>query len=292
MKLRSQWKGSCCTTVEDVNVTLEGDNILKNVNFQLFCGEMVTIVGKNGAGKSTLVKTLLGELTYRGMVRFEDMLTGKRSKIKIGYVPQQLAFDKNTPTTVYDFFASCISKVPVWLWKKKSVYERIQKELSRFQAEDLIDKRMGDLSGGELQRVLLSVATCPKPNLLILDEPISGIDREGTVLFYKILSQLKKDGDLSILMVSHDLDFTYEYSDRILLIDGTVVEDGTPEEVYASQAFKETFGSLTFIDDAQMASKMRPVKIGQNGKKRDKRGSNIEKVGNEAKILENGKGEA
>lgn len=269
MKIRSRWKGSHCTTVENVNVTLEGDHILENVNFKLYCGELVTIVGKNGAGKSTLIKALLGDVPFEGKIRFENTLTGKRSKIKIGYVPQQLTFDKNTPTTVYDFFASCISRVPVWLWKKKSVYDKIKEELSHFQAEDLIDKRIGDLSGGELQRVLLSVATCPKPNLLILDEPISGIDREGTIHFYKLLSKLKKDGDLSILMVSHDLDFTYEYSDRILLIDGTVVEDDTPENVYKSEKFIETFGYLPYEEDEKPKKMTKAVKITARDKRKE-----------------------
>ncbi len=267
MRIRPKKCGYHCTKVEDVNVTLEGDVILDHVNFHLLCGEMVTLIGKNGAGKSTLVKALLGEVPFTGKIQFEDMRNGKQSKIKIGYVPQQLSFDKNTPTTVYDFFASAISKVPVWLWKKKSVYDRIKNELKRFQAEELIDKRMGDLSGGELQRVLLSVATCPKPNLLILDEPISGIDREGTVHFYKILEQLKKNNDLSILMVSHDLDFTYDYSDRVLLIDKTVVEEGSPKKVYLTDRFKEVFGELPFVD------------YGESHKKREKYDASYKKKG-------------
>lgn len=233
-RIKPKLCGNHCTKVEHVSVTLDQNSILEDVNFHLYCGEMLTIIGKNGAGKSTLMKALLGEIPYKGRILFEDMRNGYKSHLKIGYVPQHLAFDKNSPTTVYDFFASCISRKPVWLWKDKKTYARIQKELERFQAENLIDQCLGDLSGGELQRVLLSVATCPMPNLLLLDEPISGIDRNGTMHFYELLDQLKREYDLSILMISHDLDFVYEYSDRVLLLDKNVVEEGSPEVVYLS----------------------------------------------------------
>lgn len=192
------------------------------------------------------MKALLGEIPYKGRVVFEDMRNGRKSRIKIGYVPQHLAFDKNTPTTVYDFFASCISRKPVWLMKDKKVYGRIKEELARFQAEELIDQCLGDLSGGELQRVMLSVATCPMPNLLLLDEPISGVDRNGTLRFYDLLDELKNRYDLSILMISHDLDLVYEYSDRVILLDKTVEAEGSPAKVYKTEIFQETFGRISY----------------------------------------------
>lgn len=230
------------TVVEHLDVTLDSNHILEDVNFELYCSELITVVGKNGAGKSTLMKALLGEIPYTGNVLFEDLLLKRKTNLKIGYVPQNLVFDKNTPTTVYDFFASCISRKPVWLLKDKKTYQLIRKKLSRFQAEELIDQRLGDLSGGELQRVLLSIATYPMPNMLLLDEPISGIDRAGTLHFYQLLDRLKREHDLSILMISHDMDFTYQYSDKVILLDQTVVTMGTPKEVYETEAFRETFG--------------------------------------------------
>lgn len=238
--------GNHCTKVEHLDVTLDQNPILHDINFHLYCGEMLTIIGKNGAGKSTLMKALLGEIPYKGRVVFEDMRNGRKSRIKIGYVPQHLAFDKNTPTTVYDFFSSCISRKPVWLMKDKKVYGRIKEELARFQAEELIDQCLGDLSGGELQRVMLSVATCPMPNLLLLDEPISGVDRNGTLRFYDLLDELKNRYDLSILMISHDLDLVYEYSDRVILLDKTVEAEGSPAKVYKTEIFQETFGRISY----------------------------------------------
>ena len=148
------------------------------------------------------------------------------------------------PTTVYDMFASYVSNKPVWLMKDKGLYKEIREALRMFGAEKLIDKRVGNLSGGELQRVLLAIATSPVPNLLILDEPVSGVDRNGTKDFYEILSNLKKQYDMSIILVSHDLDLVKKYADRVVLLDKEIVKEGTAEEVFKSDEFKERFGEI------------------------------------------------
>ena len=148
------------------------------------------------------------------------------------------------PTTVYDMFASYVSNKPVWLMKDKNLYRKIREALRMFGAEKLIDKRVGNLSGGELQRVLLAIATFPVPNLLILDEPVSGVDRNGTKDFYEILSNLKKQYDMSIMLVSHDLDLVKKYADRVILLDKEIVKEGTADEVFKSHEFIERFGKI------------------------------------------------
>lgn len=238
--------GYHCTKIEHVNVTIDQEVILQDINIHIHCGQITTIIGANGAGKSTLIKAIIGEIPHTGDIKFRDTRDNKEIKIDIGYVPQQLNFDKNTPTSVYDLFASFISKKPVFLWKDKRTYETIKEKLATFEAEGLIDKGLGDLSGGELQRVLLSIATTPMPNLLVLDEPISGMDRNGMMLFYRMIDKLKKEYDLSIILVSHDLEFAYKYSDRILLLDKTVVCEGEPEEVFQSDEFKHLFGTIRY----------------------------------------------
>ena len=115
-----------------------------------------------------------------------------------------------------------------FLKKDKKIYQEIKEQLKLFGAEKLIDKSIGDLSGGELQRVLLAIATKPIPNLLILDEPVSGIDENGTKDFYELVNQLKTKYDMSILLVSHDLDLVQKYADRVILLDKEVVKEGTP----------------------------------------------------------------
>lgn len=238
--------GYHCTKIENLGVVLDQDIILHDVNIHIHCGQLTTIIGPNGAGKSTLVKAIIGDIPHSGQIHFRDTRNDKPIKIKIGYVPQQLSFDKNTPSSVYDLFASYISRKPVCFWRDKKTYERVRRRLAEFEAENLIDKTLGDLSGGELQRVLLSIATCPMPNLLVLDEPISGMDRNGMLLFYKMINKLKTEYDISILLVSHDLEFAYEYSDKVILLDETIVEDGTPKEVFSSSRFKEVFGNIRY----------------------------------------------
>lgn len=113
-----------------------------------------------------------------------------------------------------------------------------------FGAEKLIDKGIGDLSGGELQRVLLAISTKPLPNLLILDEPVSGIDINGIKDFYEIVSNLKTKYDMSIILVSHDLELVKRYADKVILLDKEILKEGTPEDVFSSSEFKERFGEI------------------------------------------------
>lgn len=233
--------GLHCTKIENISVNIENEEIIKNVSFYIHCKEITMIIGKNGAGKSTLLKALLDEIDHTGKVEFYDEKNNKNEKIKIGYVPQHVNIERNMPTTVYDMFASYISNKPVWIFKNKELYEDIKKHLKVFGADELIDKRVGNLSGGELQRVLLSIATTPIPNLLILDEPVSGVDINGTKEFYEILKKLKEKYDLSILLVSHDLDLVKQYADKVILLNKEIVKQGSSEEVFSSKEFKEIF---------------------------------------------------
>ena len=236
--------GLHCTKINNLSVKIGKEDILKNINLEIHCGELMMVIGRNGAGKSTLLKSILGEVEHTGKIEFIDMKENRKNKIKIGYVPQHLNIERDMPTTVYDMFISYSSNKPVWLFKDKQLYKKVRENLRLFGAEKLIDKRVGNLSGGELQRVLLAIATTPVPNLLILDEPVSGIDRNGTKAFYEILTSLKKDYDMSIILVSHDLDLVKKFADRVVLLDKEVILNGTAEEVYKSKEFIERFGEM------------------------------------------------
>ena len=199
-------------------------------------------MGPNGAGKSTLLKAILGEVEHTGNITFMDIKENIAKRIKIGYVPQSINIEKHMPTTVYDLFASSICHIPVFLKKDKKIYQEIKEHLKIFGVEKLIDKSIGDLSGGELQRVLLAIATKPTPNLLILDEPVSGIDKNGTKDFYELVNNLKTNYDMSILLVSHDFELVKKYADKVILLDKEVIKEGPPEEVFNSLEFKNRFG--------------------------------------------------
>lgn len=236
--------GLHCTKINNISVKFGNDVILKNVSIHIHCGELTVIIGRNGAGKSTLLKAILGEVEHKGNIIFTDEKDNLTKKIKIGYVPQKLNIEKHMPTTVFDMFASCISYIPVFMKKDKKIYKEIKEHLKIFGVDRLIDKSIGDLSGGELQRVLIAMATKPIPNLLILDEPVSGIDKNGIRDFYQILNRLKAEYDMSIILVSHDLELANQYADRVILLDKEVIKEGTPQEVFESLEFKIRFGEL------------------------------------------------
>lgn len=216
--------------------------LLSDISLDIYCGKLTVIIGKNGAGKSTLIKSVLGEMPHEGTIEFRDLKDNSLRRLTIGYVPQQLNIERNSPVSVYDLIAGYTSHVPVFLKKSRKLSEQIKERLAMFDAAALIDKRLGDLSGGELQRVLLTIACTPVPNLLILDEPVSGMDKNGRELFYKILHELKLEYDMSIILVSHDLDLTARYADSVVLLDKTVLKEGTPAQVMGSKEFQEVFG--------------------------------------------------
>ena len=231
---------SCCLRVENVSVQIGGDSILKDVNLHVHCGEMVALIGPNGAGKSTFLKAVLGQREFEGVIAFSE--PGQRSKKpRIGYVPQSPNFDPSDPISVADLFACCMSKRPAFLGLGKSMRQLVLECLERVHGVDLIDKRVGTLSGGELQRVLLALALEPLPNILILDEPLSGVDIEGMENLMDMLDEIRKEYDLSILMTTHDFSMLPRYADQVVLIDHGIKILGTPEEVLDSPEFSQAF---------------------------------------------------
>lgn len=235
--------GLCCTKIENLSVTKGNQEILKDINLHIHCGELTALIGANGAGKSTLLKSILGENEYSGSLTFVDGNERMSRKPIIGYVPQKLDFDYSSPVSVLDVFACTQSNRPVYFSYDKKVKDIALRSLRKVKGENLINKRLGVLSGGELQRVLLALALEPIPDILLLDEPVSGIDQNGLKLFYNIVSNLRENYDLSIILVSHDLDVVYDYADRIAFLNNKTIECvGNPEEVFSNKNVIDTFG--------------------------------------------------
>ena len=231
---------ACCLRVQDLSVKIGTQTIVENVNLHVHCSELVALIGPNGAGKSTLLKAILGQQPHDGVISFS--VPGERSrKAKIGYVPQSPAFDPGDPVTVADLFACCMSKRPAFLGQSASMRQKITDCLGRVYSESLIDKRVGTLSGGELQRVLLALALEPLPNILILDEPLSGVDVEGIENLMDMLDEIRKTYDLSILMTTHDFSTLTRYADQVILMDRKPLCQGTPIEVLGSEEFRRVF---------------------------------------------------
>ena len=156
-------------------------------------------------------------------------------------MPQSPSFDRGDPVSVLDLFVSAIDAWPVFLPMPKRVRARVAACLERVHAENLIDKRIGTLSGGELQRVLLALALEPMPNILILDEPLSGVDVEGMSLLMDMLDEIRKKFDLSILMTTHDFTMLEQYCDQVVLLQGKILRRGTPLDVLNSEEFAQAF---------------------------------------------------
>ena len=232
----------CCTRQENFGVSVGGNVLLHDVNLHIHCGELTGIIGPNGAGKTTLLKAMVGELPFSGKMSFLDGKGLRTGSPLIGYVPQKLDFGPGAPASVLDFCSACISNIPIWLSHSPSNRRRVRDSLSRVQAEHLLDRRISELSGGELQRVLLACALNPVPNLLLLDEPVTGVDPLGLKIFYDMVSALRREHDLSIIMVSHDHQMISQYADRIVLLNKTVLAEGTPAEVFRNQRFVNLFG--------------------------------------------------
>lgn len=232
--------GACCLKVQDLGVRLGEQTILEHVNFHLHCGEITALIGPNGAGKSTLFRSVLGQMDHTGAIEFQRA-GGRQTRPLIGYVPQSPVFDRGDPVSVLDLFSAAVSRWPVFLPMPGRLRSRVKTCLARTHAEALVDKRVGALSGGELQRVLLAMALEPVPHILILDEPLSGVDIEGERQLLDMLDEIRTSFDLSILLSTHDFATLDQYADHVILLQSSVLKAGTPREVLTSPEFQEVF---------------------------------------------------
>ena len=191
----------------------------------------------SGVGGLTVVRELKRQLPHESIVYIGDSARapyGPRPAGQIREYTWQLVKFLLTKDVKMIVIACNTATAVVW--------EEIKEALRIFEVEHLIDRQVCNLSGGQLQRVLLSMAVMDEPNLLLLDEPVSGIDQNGMELFYRTMDYLKKNFDLAIILISHDLDYVAKYADKVLLLDKTILKQGTPKEVYASKEFGRIFG--------------------------------------------------
>ncbi len=242
----------CHIELKDVSVVRDGQTILDKVSMHIHCGQLTVLIGQNGAGKTTLVRAMLGEMPYSGAILHVDSQGRTIPRLHTGYVPQRLDFDREMPVTVCDFLASALSRRPVWTGVGKKTRASIRETLAVAQAEELTDRPLGRCSGGELQRVLLALALNPSPDLLVLDEPVSGVDLNGLRLFLDTVSHLRDTRHMAILLVSHDLNLVRDYADHVVLLDRNVLAQGHPQEVFASEAFERVFGAQAVSAPARL----------------------------------------
>lgn len=213
-------------SIENAGVYRSGKWLVRGVGFSIAPSEIVTLIGPNGSGKSTTAKAILGIC---------DLDEGTRSSsenLRIGYVPQKIEIDWTLPLSVERFMSitTNLSKLEV------------DENLERTSVKHLKQSQLRNLSGGELQRVLLARAIARKPDLLVLDEPVQGVDFAGEISLYDLISEIRNELQCGILMISHDLHVVMAATDRVICLNGHVCCEGTPGVVAESSEYKHLFG--------------------------------------------------
>ncbi len=214
--------------VSNVTVRLDGQLVLADVSLSVARASLHCIVGPNGAGKSTLVYAVLGQLPFDGRIVAHWRISGR-----IGYVPQSFAIDRTLPVTVGDFLALTRQRRPVCFGVTRTARGHIAAMLDRVGLTGFQDRQLSVLSGGELRRVLLAHALDPVPELLILDEPTTGLDAQAAQWLEDVLLAARDRDGVTVLMISHDLAHVRQHADRVTLLDRRVVSDGAPADVLA-----------------------------------------------------------
>jgi zinc transport system ATP-binding protein len=224
---------------DGVGLALGNTEILRGVTFKVRAGSIHCIVGANGGGKTSLVRSLLGQMPHSGRIAIH----WSEGKV-VGYVPQTLDFDKSVPITVADFMGMMCQRRPVFLGVSRSARAQIEAALERLGLAGKLRARLGSLSGGERQRVLFAQALIPEPALLVLDEPMTGLDLAGKEIVERAIVEFAKAGG-TVLWINHDIVQVHELADALTYVNSTVLLDGAPREVLATGAAAELFPTLT-----------------------------------------------
>ena len=228
--------------VEINNLTVQYPDVkaLDDVSFEVNEGDFLGIIGPNGAGKSTLFASMLGLNTkYKGTIKFfgEDIKKSKNYLHEIGYVPQKPIFEKNFPATVNDIVKMSL--------RKESNANKIDEILQQLWIHELSNKRIGELSGGQQQRVFIAKALVNNPKILILDEPVTGIDQQSIELFYSILKELNAKQKITIIWSSHDLDAVNQLANHVACLNRTLFFHGESDEFFENDELVKQYSEAS-----------------------------------------------
>lgn len=218
--------------VEHLSVSYNGRVVLNDLNFSIKKGEIVAIVGPNGSGKTTLIRAILGLIPYQGNISVNHEPV--RAMLgKIGYVPQKFVFDRTIPMTVGEFLEVAFKKVE---------YRKIRHALLEVGMRRRENVLIGDLSGGEFQRVLIARSLVNDPSVLLLDEPTSEVDAAGTKSFYDIIAHLNQVHQTTVLLVSHEINMVYKFADQIICLNRDLICFGKPKDAITKEVLEKLYG--------------------------------------------------
>ena len=225
---------------ENVSIGYEGQTVVRNLSFEINSGDYLCIVGENGSGKSTLVKSLLGlKSVEKGRILYGD---GLRQN-EIGYLPQQTDSQKDFPASVYEVVLSGrLNSRGIRPFYTQADKQQAWEKMDMLGIRDLARQCFRDLSGGQKQRVLLARALCATKTLLLLDEPVTGLDPIVTAEFYQLIRKINRESGIAVVMVSHDIESAVQYASHILHLQETALFFGTAKEYEHSRVGRTFLG--------------------------------------------------
>lgn len=235
-----EFDSSAAVIFDNVTVARNGNIILDAVSASVPRGSCTAIIGPNGAGKTTLLLALLGQLSFVGSIRLISVVKGLPQRI--GYVPQRLQFDRGMPLSVLEFMVMGWQRLPLWFGVQRKLRQQALELLAMVKMEDRVSRQVGALSGGEMQRVLLALALSQTPDLLVLDEPASGVDFQGEQILCELLGNLRESLGFTQLMVSHDLVTVTHHATHVIALKRGVIAEGPPRAVLNSAVLTAMFG--------------------------------------------------
>jgi zinc transport system ATP-binding protein len=219
--------------VKNLSVAFDGNTILENITFEVEKGDVVSIIGPNGSGKTTLVRAMLGLVEHTGTVTL-NAKPFKEHLGDIGYVPQRFDFDRTFPISVEEFLViSGYRPDPPW---RQEVYRE-------FGISALLRKKLGTLSGGQMQRVLIASSLLKSPQILILDEPTAGVDIEGAASFYELIRHVNEEHDITVLLISHEINMVSTTSTKVICVNRSMYCCGQPDKVMTKELLDRLYGS-------------------------------------------------
>lgn len=213
---------------------------VQDVSFEVDKGQIAMIIGPNGSGKSTLIKAMLGLIPYEGDITLRGRDIEKASHA-VGYVPQTHTVDLSFPLTVQEFLSFSHANCPDTVNRPKHIHNT----LAKIHAENLMTKSLRDLSGGQLQRILLARAIMHQPKVLILDEPETGIDVGTEATLYDLIVQLKEKENVTSIIATHEIDTVKKYADQVICINHCLVCSAPPKEALTEEIIKSLYGHHT-----------------------------------------------
>jgi len=228
----------------DVRVAFGGQPVLRGVQLHIPKGQLVALIGPNGSGKTTLLRCLLGlQKPDAGEIKLFGESDLRRVLPRVGYVPQRLALDRSFALSVREFLCLRLRQTRHWFWQSHRTIDRIlDQTLVEIGARALLDRPLAQLSGGQLQRVLIAFSLLGNPELLLLDEPTAGVDSPGEETFYELIAEVHRRHQLTVVLVSHDLSMVHRHASWVYALNGVICCEGVPEQIMNADALKAAYG--------------------------------------------------